>query len=843
MIYSKNKLKEISFPLGGIGTGSVGLGGDGRLIDWEIFNRPSKGSVNGYSCFAVRAIQDGKITAAVLNGDYTRNYTGQYRNAGPSGFLGFGKGQDCRNMSGFPHFKEVEFDGEFPMASISFKDEKFPADVTMKAFNPFIPHDSLNSSLPAAFFEIEAKNTTDKDIKFQIAFTVSNPSPSSYNQFSTKNGFKIINLYSNAFSKEDVNYKELSIATDSDVVYTQNYWYRGEWQDSIVTFWNDFSTREIINNRTYDTPGQHDTASIIAEINILPGKSNRARFVLTWNAPNNYYYLANEEDTESLKPWKNFYATVFDSSEQTAIYSLKNWDMLYKRTLSFKNELHTSTLPKEVIDAASSNLSVLKSPTVLRLEDGSFWGWEGVDEKDGLCYGTCQHVWNYAYAMCFLFPELERSIRNTEFEYNTDENGRMQFRTKLPLNTNPTNFRACVDGQMGAVIKCYREWKISGENEWLTSNWENIKKVLEYAWSENNPDRWDLDKDGVLEGRQHHTLDMELFGPSSWLEGMYLAALKAASEMAEFLGDTEKVQEYKDLFNKGYKWTKENLFNGKYFIQKIDLTDKGITDKFNASDSYWNDEKKQIKYQISDGSAVDQLLAQWHACIIGLGDIFDKKQVESALSYMMKNNFKSNMRYFINPWRVFCVNDEGGTIICDYNNSENKPEIPLPYSQESMTGFEYAFAGLQYSRGNKENAVKVVQAIRDRYDGEKRNPWNEFECGSNYARSMASFALVPLFSGFEFDMPHHYIGFNPYVKNKFKSIWSVAKAWGNFEINDNHVKINVLEGEITLESLGLNFCDHITDFKIDEKNIDFNFKNGKIYFEKSNVLNCVEITI
>lgn len=160
-----------------------------------------------------------------------------------------------------------------------------------------------------------------------------------------------------------------------------------------------------------------------------------------------------------------------------------------------------------------------------------------------------------------------------------------------------------------------------------------------------------------------------------------------------------------------------------------------------------------------------------------------------------------------------------------------------------MTGFEYAFAGLQYSRGNKENALKVVRAIRDRYDGEKRNPWNEFECGSNYARAMASFSLVPLFSGFEFDMPHHYMGFNPYVKNKFKSIWSVAKAWGNFEINGNSMKINLLEGEITLESLGLNFCDRITDLKIDEKNIDFNFKNGKIYFEKSNVQNCVEITI
>lgn len=843
MIYQGNNLKEISFPLGGIGTGSIGLGGDGRLIDWEIFNRPSKGSINDYSNFSVRTIQDGKITAAVLNGDYIRNYTGQYRNAEPSGFLGFGKGQDCRSMAGFPHFKDVQFDGQFPMASILFKDENFPADITMRAFNPFIPHDAFNSSIPAAFFEIEAQNNTDKEMIFQIAFSVTNPSKSSHNNYVKKDGFKIINLNNDAVYKDDIDYKELSIATDSDNVYTQSYWYRGEWQDRIVTFWNDFSTKEVINERVYNTTGDFDTATIIAGINIPPKKHNCVRFVLTWNAPNNYYHLAEKDDVEGLKPWKNYYATVFNSSEQTAIYSLKNWDMLYNRTLNFKNELHTSTLPKEVIDAASSNLSVLKSPTVLRLEDGSFWGWEGVDEKYGLCYGTCQHVWNYAYAMCFLFPELERSIRNNEFKYNLDKNGRMQFRTKLPLDTNPTNFRACVDGQMGAVIKCYREWKISGDNEWLASNWENIKSALEYAWSDNNQDKWDLDKDGVLEGRQHHTLDMELFGPSSWLEGMYLAALKAASEMAEFLGDNEKAQEYKDIFNKGYEWTKENLFNGKYFIQKIDLTDKSITDKFNASDSYWNSEKEQIKYQVSEGSAIDQLLAQWHADIIGLGDIFDEKQIETALSHMMKNNFKPNMRYFANPWRVFSVNDECGAIICDYENCDNKPAIPLPYSEETMTGFEYAFAGLQYSRGKKDDGLRIVQAIRYRYDGEKRNPWNEIECGSNYARSMASFSLIPILSGFEFDMPHHYIGFNPYVKNEFKCIWSVANSWGNFEINGNQVKINVFEGEIPLESVGLNFCDHITNLKIDGKNMKFNFKNGKLFFEKTNVLNCVEITI
>lgn len=841
MKYVGQYTKEISFPLGGIGTGSIGLGGDGRLIDWEIFNKPSKGSINRYTHFAIRAIQGDKITAAVLNGDIQKEFIGQYKK---SNFTGYGFGPSNQKMCGFPHFKNVEFNGEFPLALLDFKDDKFPANVNMTAFNPFIPLDAKNSSIPAAFFEFEVENITSENVEYQIALSVANPYKDSINKADINNRVKTLTLLNNGTGKDELKHGDLTLATDCDTAYTQTYWYRGGWQDSIVSFWNEFSNEKHINERIYDDQGRYDTGTLIAEIKLCPKEKKKVKFILSWNVPNNYnYWNECKNDDGTHKTWKNYYATVFENSVQTAVYSLENWDYLYNRTLNFKKALHETTMPKEVIDAASSNLSVLKSPTVLRLEDGSFYGWEGVHELEGSCEGTCQHVWNYAYALCFLFPELERSIRDMEFNFSTDENGRMGFRIMLPLGRKMTDFRACVDGQMGAVIKCYREWKISGDNKWLEANWENIKKVLEYAWSENNEDCWDLDKDGVLEGRQHHTLDMELFGPSSWLEGMYLAALKAAAEMADFLGDTQKAQEYREIFDKGYRWTKENLFNGKYFIQKVDINDKRITDKFDASPKYWNDETKQIKYQIHEGSSIDQMLAQWHADIIGLGEIFDKEQVFDALSEMMKNNYKPTMREFVNPWRIFSVNDEAGTVICDYPHGTEKPKIPIPYCEETMTGFEYSFAGLLCSRGKIDDGLKVVKAVRDRFDGEKRNPWNEFECGSNYARSMASYALIPILSGFEFDMPHHHIGFNPYKANDFKCIWSLADAWGNFEVNNNTVKINVCEGEISLKSLSLKFCSKVSYVKIDGKDVDFEFKNGIIYFKETNILNYVEIIL
>jgi uncharacterized protein (DUF608 family) len=402
----------------------------------------------------------------------------------------------------------------------------------------------------------------------------------------------------------------------------------------------------------------------------------------------------------------------------------------------------------------------------------------------------------------------------------------------LPVGRPDFRYRTCVDGQMGTVIKVYREWKLSGDNEWMAGHWENVKKILEYAWSPKNPEKWDADKDGVLEGQQHHTLDMELFGPSAWLQGFYLAALKAAAEMAEFLGHEDEKKEYQELFEKGYHWTKENLFNGKYFIHKIDLKDKSLVEKFNAL-HYWNEETGEIKYQIGEGCEIDQLCAQWHANICGLGDIFDKTQRKAALKSLYQNNFKKSMRDLANPWRIFALNDESGAIICDYPEGSRKPSIPIPYCEESMHGFEYQLAGLLISEGLIDEGLTLVRAVRDRYDGEKRNPWNEIECGSNYARSMASFALIPIFSGFKFDLPKGKIGFNPLVHmDNFRCFWAAGKAWGVFKCSQDTVVITVLGGQISLEMLEMPFLDNISFLCIDGKEIHFTITNDNIKFER-----------
>jgi len=881
-IYTDSKKREISFPLGGIGSGCIGLSGNGRLREWEIFNRPNKDGINGFSHFAIKAEQKGKILdARILNGEYEQSYIGK----GKRQFHGIGFGVESESMAGIPHFHDVEFKGEFPIAELKFNDDEFPAKIKMTAFNPFIPLNEDDSSIPGAFFEIEIENNAKETIDYTICLTVKNPSSpiGVNNEHSFEDGFHLMKLQTTHLRKSHVKYGDLTIATDINEVSCQENWFQGDWYDGLAVFWNDFTTPGKLKNRkiTFPKPaGLYKKvriissscaphASLAAHVKILPGKKEKVRFITTWNYPNCYNYQKfpprgainelrkinpnflttdrfnipdmDEYLTKWSRPvtWKNYYAVLFKNSKNSALYSMKNWDRLYKETLEFKNALFTSTLPHEVIDAVSANISILKSPTVLRLQDGAFWGWEGCNATAGCCPGSCTHVWNYAYALPFLFPKLERSMRDLDYKYNLRKSGLMTFRLTLPLRKRglvkylTTGNLACCDGQFGNVIKVYRDWKISGDTEWLKSHWESVKKSLEYAWSEKNKHRWDRNRDGVMEGRQHHTLDVEAFGPNSYLTGFYLAALKAASEMADIIGEHQKSEEYVELFKSGKAWVDKNLFNGEYYYHKINLEDKSILSLYpGAENQYWNEEAHEIKYQLGEACHIDQVLAQWHSNLIGLGEIFDNQQTKSALSSIYKYNFKPSLKKHYNPCRVFALEEEGGVVMAEWPEGKRRPVIASPYAEEVMAGFEYQAAIHMIQVGLIDEGLEIVKTIRKRYTGEKRNPWSEIECGSNYSRSMASYGLLLAFSGFKYNLVEGMIGFNPIATDGyFKSFWALGFGWGVFKMNSEQIELTITQGSLTLNEIHLPFLQKIIrSITLGKAKIEFNKNDGIIKF-------------
>ena len=115
------------------------------------------------------------------------------------------------------------------------------------------------------------------------------------------------------------------------------------------------------------------------------------------------------------------------------------------------------------------------------------------------------------------------------------------------------------------------------------------------------------------------------------------------------------------------------------------------------------------------------------------------------------------------------------------------------------------------------------------------------ECGSNYARSMASFALLPIFSGMKFDLPHGELGFDPIgEKDGFNSLFSVGTGWGNVEIGKNSTKINIKGGSLSLSMLDLPYIKTPRELFVDGVKTEFAY-DGKLRFEKLTAAKCIEV--
>ncbi|MCR4621634.1 MAG: hypothetical protein K5663_06085 [Clostridiales bacterium] len=836
--YTKNELEQIVFPLEGIGTGGLSLSGTGALVDWELDGRANKHTLNPFSHFAIKAERDGKlIDARVLMGDQMRDLAGDTA-LSPYYSSEYGNGPDRTSMAGMPHFSDVTFTGGFPFARIDYRESRLPAEVSLTAFNPFIPGNEDDSSLPAAFFIWSIKNTSPAPTDYTLAFSAGSPfrvSEGSVSRFEKRGGFSSLTFTGRNYTPEDAKYGELVLSTACPDASCQEYWYRSGWFDELTVFWREFTAPGRLPDRVYsdsDTKGlrgdARDVATLCAHVTLAPGEEKRILFVASWYFPNFVKYW------DKNKPiWKHEYCRRFSGASDVAGYCFREYERLYRESRAFEDALFASTLPEACVEAAAFNLEVLKSPTCLRLENGDFWAFEGTRAQDGSCEGTCDHVWGYQYALAFLFPRLARRILEISYDFSMKDSGEMMFRTMLPLGSPKWNFRACVDGQMGSVIRFYREWKLSGDDEWLKRYWPKVRRSLEYAWSGENRDKWDPGRTGVISGRQHHTLDVELFGPCSWLTGYYLAALKAASEIAAYLGETDNAAEYLRMFESGRRYADRELFNGRHYIQKLDVKDRSALDPYAESDpdvyNYWNGEKQEIKYQFAEGCEIDQLIGQWHAALTGLGDIFDPAHRKTAAKAIYDINFKS-MRDVANPCRVFAANGEKGAVICEWDEGKYRPQIPIPYTEECMTGFEYAAAQLMMQEGLVDEGVELVQAIRDRYDGVKRNPYAEIECGSSYARSMASFSIPQVLSGFMYDVPGGMIGFEPLLPGSFKSPWFVSGAWGTFEKTGMSTEIMVLSGKLKLKTLMLPYLGNVNRVNCDGKDIPFEFdtKTGRV---------------
>ncbi|MBN2211430.1 MAG: hypothetical protein JW709_08555, partial [Sedimentisphaerales bacterium] len=425
------------------------------------------------------------------------------------------------------------------------------------------------------------------------------------------------------------------------------------------------------------------------------------------------------------KPW---YAGKFKGIREIADYWRRNYDHLRQQSDLFQKTFYDTTLPPEVVEAAAANITILKSPTCLRQTDGRFWAFEGCGDNVGCCHGSCTHVWGYAQAMPHLFPDLERTLRETEFFVCQDDRGHQTFRCPLPISEPDHNFHAAADGQLGGIMKVYREWRISGDNQWLKKMWPKVKQSLEYCIGE-----WDPRGKGVLEEPHHNTYDIEYWGPEGHCTSVYLGALEAAAQMGEFLG--EDVNRYRELIIKGREFLETKLYDGEYFFQIVQTEGLNHTFRdidYSANGPGYKDIVKTLntegpKYQYGTGCLSDGVFGFWLARACGLKENADAAKIRSHLASIHRYNLKDNLMDHYNPQRpTFAMGEDGGLLLCTWPKG-SELLLPFVYSNEVWTGIEYQVAAHCMMHGLVNEGLEIVRECRDRYDGRIRNPFNEYE--------------------------------------------------------------------------------------------------------------------
>ena len=787
--YDQEHTYKIALPVGGIGTGTVSLGGRGNLQDWEIMDRPAKGynpgSGRANSPFFVLYTEfSGRKDLRLLEGPVPF-----YLYEGSSGAVA--------TNHGLPRFENVSFDAAYPFGQVNLSTPQLPLEVKMKAFNPLIPGDVDNSSIPMAVLDFEITNTSDQEVIYSVCGSMQNfigedgtagKAEGNKNTYQKGQGFSGIFFHSDGVEKPSERWGEMALVTTAVSGITHRIaWKPEHWGSSILDFWDDLSMDGKLENRQ-DEEARKPMASLAVKDTIMANETRTVRFLITWYFPNRRAW-----STETLE---NYYSTKYEGAWDVASKSIPELHYLEKKTVEFVEAFCNSDLPEVVKEAALFNISTLRTQTCFRLTDGALYAWEGCNDKSGCCYGSCTHVWNYEAATGFLFGDLAKTRRKVEFGFATRDDGLMSFRVNLPLNRIPEFNKAAADGQMGTIMKFYRDWQLSGNDDYFKPLYPSVKNALSYAWIKGG---WDGNQDGVMEGVQHNTMDVEYYGPNPQMTIWYLGALRAMEEMANHMNDREMATKCEKLFRSGSQWVDDNLFNGEYYFHQIIVPDKKTIPEEHligmGAENYGKPD-----YQLGEGCLVDQLVGQYVAHICDLGYLLDKEKVGLAYQGIMKYNYRDNLSDHFNCFRSYALGDEAALLMADYPKS--RPNNPFPYFTEVMTGFEYAAAVGMLYENQTDNGIKCIQNIRDRYDGRKRSPFNEAECGHHYGRAMASWSAVLALTGF------HYSGFQKEIK--FDNItgfyfWSNGYAYGTVDLEDlgtgKQIKVNVLNGSLPLANI------------------------------------------
>jgi uncharacterized protein (DUF608 family) len=749
--FTGEQLRTIGMPCGGIAAGQLYVRGDGTLAGWWIANNAYN---TGYGAADKMNFNTALGPWKVCYQTFTPpSYIDQ-------GFIIQVGNEPARRLDK-DGFHDIEFTGEYPIAFFEYEDraKPLPVGVRLEVYSPFIPLDARESATPATILAYTITNNSRSPQTVGLSGIMQNMV-----------GLDARKECSGGMCRNRIKRDTGMVSLVMDLVDTDlpaNHPHNGNVSLTLLSgkFPGDkiqaVAGGEGRIEQGQDVPGrdslegkrplgEYYAGSVGGQVTIPPGQSRQMTFLLTWYFPNRPKYIDvdwNQPLSAKGEIIGNNYANWFGSSTDVARWLRDNLPRLHRETMNFHDAYYSgSTIPYWLKRRILMPMSTLATETCQWWGNGKFWAWEGV----GSCVGTCTHVWNYEQGMAHLFPELERNVREqTDLSVSFQPNGSILARNG--------GGGVMIDGDAGTMLKAWREYQLSRDSLFLTRNWEHLKRAARYLI------RVDSNADGLIETVQPNTYDIEFYGANTYVGSLYLGALRATEKMALLMHDTALADSCGQIAERGSENSSKRLFNGEYFIQDVDPA-------------------LHPNAQYGKGCLSDQVFGQTWADLYGLGDLYPKEEIRSALRSVWKYNWAPDISVQTRHHKAerdYADPGEAGLLVCTWPHDPHPGERGVRYRDEVWTGIEYQVATQMIYEGMINEALSVLKGLDDRYQPEKHNPWNEVECGDHYARAMSSWGVLLALEGFTYDGPIGVIGLAPKIgAEKFQGFFSGAEGWG-----------------------------------------------------------------
>jgi hypothetical protein len=553
------------------------------------------------------------------------------------------------------------------------------------------------------------------------------------------------------------------------------------------------SFRSVVRAPTgASAPGRTWAGGLAVPFHLEPGESRTIELLFAWHFPNRTIgsdQFGSTADVPAEPTWiGNHYSSTFAGADEVVRYYAAHREDLRDASVRWRDAIFGSALPTVVQELLSTQPALIRSPTTFRTADGHFFGYEGVlgestlnwnANAGGSCPLNCTHVWNYEQAVARLFPSLERSMRWVDWEVLQAPDGSLPHRVLLPLGVPQRHGRiiggpdrAALDGMLGGILKTYREARQGGGRAWLEDQLPHMRRLLDHVQR-----TWDPAATGVLRGDQPVTHDISLQGPNMFVGGLWLAALRAMQESLSRLGHDTEAAVYGERFRRSSAAYDTLLWSGEYYTQVSDGE----------------------SFDFGSGCLADQLFGQWWAHQLELGYLLEPERVRAALASIVRYNLRRGFRDFQHGYRVFADADDHGLLICTWPHG-GRPTVPIRYADEVWTGVEYQVAAHCLFEGMRAEGLELLTAVRNRYDGSRRNPFNEIECGDHYARAMSGWSVLQALTGASHDAlaEHLRLGRGPDRYPLFADT-----GWGEVVCSSAQLDVRCVRGAIAFRSLSI----------------------------------------